>query len=38
LALQKCIIHSTSPNEIGFIREFGKKVLPYFQEQIKKNR
>ncbi|MFL6316567.1 MAG: hypothetical protein ACJ73C_07505 [Nitrososphaeraceae archaeon] len=34
----KVYVHSTSPNEIGFIREFGKKVLPYFQEQIKKNR
>jgi hypothetical protein len=30
-------VHSTSPNEIEFIREFGKKVLPYFQEQTKKN-
>jgi coenzyme F420-dependent glucose-6-phosphate dehydrogenase len=34
----KVYIHSTSPNEIEFIREFGKKVLPYFEEQIKKNR
>jgi alkanesulfonate monooxygenase SsuD/methylene tetrahydromethanopterin reductase-like flavin-dependent oxidoreductase (luciferase family) len=34
----KVYIHSTSPNEIEFIREFGKKVLPYFQEQTKKNR
>jgi coenzyme F420-dependent glucose-6-phosphate dehydrogenase len=32
----KVYVHSTSPNEIGFIQEFGKKVLPYFQEQIKK--
>ena len=34
----KVYVHSTSPNEVEFIREFGKKVLPYFQEQIKKNR
>jgi coenzyme F420-dependent glucose-6-phosphate dehydrogenase len=34
----KVYIHSTSPNEIEFIREFGKKVLPYFQERTKKNR
>ncbi len=34
----KVYIHSTSPNEIEFLREFGKKVLPYFQDQIKKNR
>ena len=34
----KVYVHSTSPNEIDFIREFGKKVLPYFQEQNKKNR
>jgi coenzyme F420-dependent glucose-6-phosphate dehydrogenase len=34
----KVYVHSTSPNEIEFIREFGKRVLPYFQEQIKKNR
>jgi coenzyme F420-dependent glucose-6-phosphate dehydrogenase len=34
----KVHVHSTSPNEIEFIREFGKKVLPYFQEQTKKNR
>ena len=33
----KVHVHSTSPNEIEFIREFGKKVLPYFQEQTKKN-
>jgi coenzyme F420-dependent glucose-6-phosphate dehydrogenase len=32
----KVHVHSTSPNEIEFIREFGKKVLPYFQ--TKKNR
>ena len=25
--------HSTSPNEIEFIQEFTKKVLPYFKEQ-----
>jgi coenzyme F420-dependent glucose-6-phosphate dehydrogenase len=31
----KVYIHSTSPNEIEFIREFGKKVLPYFKEQTK---
>jgi coenzyme F420-dependent glucose-6-phosphate dehydrogenase len=34
----KVYIHSTSPNEIEFLREFGKKVLPYFHDQIKKNR
>ncbi|HZD82964.1 MAG TPA: hypothetical protein VE076_08820, partial [Nitrososphaeraceae archaeon] len=34
----KVYVHSTSPNEIDFIRGFGKKVLPYFQEQNKKNR
>ena len=34
----KVYVHSTSPDEIEFIREFGKKVIPYFQEQIKKNR
>jgi coenzyme F420-dependent glucose-6-phosphate dehydrogenase len=34
----KVYVHSTSPDEVEFIREFGKKVLPYFQEQIKKNR
>ena len=33
----KVHVHSTSPNEIEFIREFGKKVLPYFQDQTKKN-
>jgi coenzyme F420-dependent glucose-6-phosphate dehydrogenase len=33
----KVYVHSTSPNE-EFIREFGKKVLPYFQEQVKNNR
>jgi coenzyme F420-dependent glucose-6-phosphate dehydrogenase len=34
----KVYVHSTSPNEIEFIREFGKKVMPYFEEQIIKNR
>jgi coenzyme F420-dependent glucose-6-phosphate dehydrogenase len=24
-------VHSTSPDEMKFIREFGKKILPYFQ-------
>jgi coenzyme F420-dependent glucose-6-phosphate dehydrogenase len=33
----KVYVHSTSPNEIEFIREFGKKVLPYFKEQTKEN-
>jgi alkanesulfonate monooxygenase SsuD/methylene tetrahydromethanopterin reductase-like flavin-dependent oxidoreductase (luciferase family) len=28
----KVYVHSTSPNEVEFIREFGKKVLPYFKE------
>jgi coenzyme F420-dependent glucose-6-phosphate dehydrogenase len=28
-------IHSTSPNEIKLIREFGKKVLPYFATTAK---
>ena len=32
----KVYVHSTSPSEIKFIQEFGKKVLPYFQEQLKK--
>jgi coenzyme F420-dependent glucose-6-phosphate dehydrogenase len=26
----KVYVHSTSPNEMEFIQEFGKKVLPYF--------
>jgi coenzyme F420-dependent glucose-6-phosphate dehydrogenase len=34
----KVHVHSTSPDEIEFITEFGKRVLPYFQDQIKKNR
>jgi coenzyme F420-dependent glucose-6-phosphate dehydrogenase len=34
----KVYVHSTSPNEIEFLQEFGKKVLPYFQEQNQKNR
>lgn len=34
----KVYVHSTSPDEIEFIREFGKKVLPYFQGQKNKNR
>jgi coenzyme F420-dependent glucose-6-phosphate dehydrogenase len=29
----KVYVHSTSPNEMEFIQEFGKKVLPYFQEK-----
>jgi coenzyme F420-dependent glucose-6-phosphate dehydrogenase len=28
----KVYVHSTSPNEVEFIREFGKKVLPDFKE------
>jgi coenzyme F420-dependent glucose-6-phosphate dehydrogenase len=35
IGFTKVYVHSTSPNEIEFIREFGKKVLPCFQEQIK---
>lgn len=31
----KVYVHSTSPNEMEFIQEFGKKVLPYFEEQTK---
>ena len=27
----KVYVHSTSPNEIEFIQEFGKKVMTYFQ-------
>ncbi|HYZ51372.1 MAG TPA: hypothetical protein VE593_10830, partial [Nitrososphaeraceae archaeon] len=34
----KVYVHSTSPNEIEFVQQFGKKVLPYFEEQIIKNR
>ena len=30
-------VHSTSPDEMEFIREFGKKVLPYIQERVKKS-
>jgi coenzyme F420-dependent glucose-6-phosphate dehydrogenase len=26
-------VHSTSPDEMKFIREFGKTILPYFQER-----
>ena len=26
-------VHSTSPNEIEFVRDFSKKVLPYFSEK-----
>ena len=33
----KVYVHSTSPSEVEFIREFGKKVLPYIQEQLKKS-
>ena len=38
IGFTKVYVHSTSPNEIEFIREFGKKVLPYFKEQTKKSR
>jgi len=31
IGFTKVYVHSTSPNEIKFIQEFGKKVLPYFQ-------
>jgi alkanesulfonate monooxygenase SsuD/methylene tetrahydromethanopterin reductase-like flavin-dependent oxidoreductase (luciferase family) len=34
----KVYVHSTSPNEVEFVQEFGKKVLPYLEEQIIKNR
>jgi coenzyme F420-dependent glucose-6-phosphate dehydrogenase len=27
----KVYVHSTSPNEMEFIQQFGKKVLPYFK-------
>ncbi len=27
----KVYVHSTSPNEVEFVQEFGKKVLPYFE-------
>jgi coenzyme F420-dependent glucose-6-phosphate dehydrogenase len=29
-------VHSTSPDEIKFVREFGSKVLPYFAKKISK--
>jgi hypothetical protein len=29
-------MHSTSPDEIDFIRLFAKKVLPYFRDKWKK--
>ena len=32
----KIYIHSTSPDEIEFIRLFSKKVLPYFRDKWKK--
>ena len=32
----KIYIHSTSPDEIEFIRLFSKKVLPYFRDNWKK--
>jgi hypothetical protein len=25
-------VHSTSPNEMEFVREFSKKVIPYFRK------
>lgn len=28
-------VHSTSPEEIKFVREFGRKVLPYFADKSK---
>ena len=34
----KVYVHSTSPDEMAFIREFGKKVFSYFEGQIIKNR
>jgi coenzyme F420-dependent glucose-6-phosphate dehydrogenase len=30
-------LHSTSPNEIKFVREFSKKVLPYFNKNFNVN-
>jgi coenzyme F420-dependent glucose-6-phosphate dehydrogenase len=33
----KVYVHSTSPDEMEFIQQFGKKVLPYVQERIKKS-
>jgi coenzyme F420-dependent glucose-6-phosphate dehydrogenase len=36
VGFSKVYVHSTSPNEIKFIREFGKRVLPYFQGRLKK--
>ena len=32
----KIYIHSTSPDEIEFIRSFSKKVSPYFRDNWKK--
>lgn len=30
--------HSTSPDEVRFVREFGKKVLPYFADRMAKEK
>jgi coenzyme F420-dependent glucose-6-phosphate dehydrogenase len=32
IGFTKVYVHSTSPDEIKFIQEFGKKILPYFQD------
>jgi coenzyme F420-dependent glucose-6-phosphate dehydrogenase len=29
-------MHSTSPDEIGFIRDFCARVLPYFNDRMNK--
>jgi coenzyme F420-dependent glucose-6-phosphate dehydrogenase len=29
----KVFVHSTSPDEMKFVKEFGKKVLPYFADR-----
>lgn len=31
-------VHSTSPDEIRFVKEFSKKVLPYFADRIAEER
>jgi coenzyme F420-dependent glucose-6-phosphate dehydrogenase len=32
----KVYVHSTSPNEVDFIREFGKKCCPIFKNKTKR--
>jgi coenzyme F420-dependent glucose-6-phosphate dehydrogenase len=34
----KVYVHSTSPNEVEFVQQFGKKVLTYFEDRAIKNR